>query len=597
MTIAQGSNGVQLGTGYNTSLNGFGGTVNLQTGVAYVRSLYGLSPGTINIGNGATMALWTGTSTTFYNPITLNGLGGTNDGYAKPAIYGDGGSGAFTLSGQITLAATSDIGNYAGNSTMTINSRITGPGGLVLGKAAPTLADEYGAITFSGNLSNDYSGGTTINRGTVYLARTDGAIAIPGNVTINTSTTAATGSTWLILNGGYEIAQTAVMNFSGVYGSQWAYFDLQGNSQTVAGINDTSGAGVIEHAESENNITSNSTFCVNTTAADSYFNGYLRDGNYGSGSTGTLALLKGGSYKLTLVGSNVSGYTGGTTVSGGTLQFGDGTTNAVLPGNATVYSGATLAFNVAASTAVSYSGVISSTGNFSKLGAGTLTISGAAANTYTGTTTFTGGTVYLSKTGGAVAIPGNLTINDGAARTYVILGGNNEIASVRRLHFHHANLLRRSRTEWLPADPGRHLQRCLGDHLEQRQRQRTLTVNNSSNYTFAGALRDTVNTNTGKLSLAKSGTGTLVLTNTNNYSGTTTVSAGALQADNAAGLPNSSYLVLNGGVLQSNSTSAVTFTRGLAASGSGTFQFGANGGGFSAGSAAMNVNIGGASGM
>ena len=343
------------------------------------------------------MALWTGTSTTFYNPITLNGIGGTNAGYAKPAIYGDGGSGAFTLSGMITLAATSDIGNYAGNSTLTLNGRITGPGGLVLGKAAPTLADEYGTITMSGNLTNDYTGGTTINRGTVYLARTNGAIAIPGNVTINTSTTAATGSTMLILNGGYEIAQTAVMNFSGVYGSQWAYFDLQGNSQTVAGINDTSGAGVIEHAQSENNITSNSTFCVNTTAANSYFNGYLRDGNYGTGSTGTLALLKGGSYTLTLVGSNVSGYTGGTTVAGGTLQFGDGTTNAVLPGNATVYSGSTIAFDVAASTAVTYSGVISSAGNFSKLGAGKLVLAGA--NTYTGATTVSAGLLAASGTG------------------------------------------------------------------------------------------------------------------------------------------------------------------------------------------------------
>ena len=123
--------------------------------------------------------MWTSTTTTFSNPITLNGIGGTNDGYAKPAIYGDGGSGIFTLSGQITLAATSDIGNYAGNGTMTLSGKITGAGGLVLGKARPTMADEYGPIALSGSISNDYSGGTTINRGTVYLAKTGGAIAIP----------------------------------------------------------------------------------------------------------------------------------------------------------------------------------------------------------------------------------------------------------------------------------------------------------------------------------------------------------------------------------------------------------------------------------
>ena len=67
----------------------------------------------------------------------LNGLGGTDGSYAKPAIYGDGGSGIFTLSGQITLAATSDIGNYGGNGMMTLSGKITGGGGLVLGKARP----------------------------------------------------------------------------------------------------------------------------------------------------------------------------------------------------------------------------------------------------------------------------------------------------------------------------------------------------------------------------------------------------------------------------------------------------------------------------
>ena len=91
------------------------------------------------------MSLWTSSTTTFSNPITLNGIGGTNDGYAKPAIYGDGGSGTYTLSGQITLAATSDVGNYGGNGMMTLSGKITGSGGLVLGKDSPTLADEYGA--------------------------------------------------------------------------------------------------------------------------------------------------------------------------------------------------------------------------------------------------------------------------------------------------------------------------------------------------------------------------------------------------------------------------------------------------------------------
>ena len=74
-------------------------------------------------------------------------------------------------------------------------------------------------ITISGATSNDYTGGTTINRGTVYLAKTGGAIAIAaGNVNVNCSPTSSTGQTYLILNGSNEIASTAMMNFSGVYG-------------------------------------------------------------------------------------------------------------------------------------------------------------------------------------------------------------------------------------------------------------------------------------------------------------------------------------------------------------------------------------------
>ena len=126
----------------------------------------------MNVRPAATLPLDTSTTTTFSNAITLNGIGGTIDGYAKPAIYGDGSGGTYTLSGQITLAASSDVGNYQGNGMLTFSGKITGPGGLMLGKTSPTLNDEYGSITIAGATSNDYGGVTTINRGTVYLQKT-----------------------------------------------------------------------------------------------------------------------------------------------------------------------------------------------------------------------------------------------------------------------------------------------------------------------------------------------------------------------------------------------------------------------------------------
>ncbi len=132
--IYQGTSGTSLGSGYNTSLTGFSGTTNLQSGIVYLRNANGFGSGAANIGNGAVCSLWTSATTTFSTPFTLNGIGGANDGHAKPAIYGDGGSGAYTLSGQITLNATSDIGNYTNNGMMTLSGKITGAGGLVLGK-------------------------------------------------------------------------------------------------------------------------------------------------------------------------------------------------------------------------------------------------------------------------------------------------------------------------------------------------------------------------------------------------------------------------------------------------------------------------------
>ena len=92
-------------------------------------------------------------------------------------------------------------------------------------------------------------------------------------------------------------------------------------------------------------------------------------------------------------------------------------------------------------------------------------------------------------------------------------------------------------------------------------------------------------------SLAHNGPGTTILSAPNNYGGNTTVSSGALQANIGVGIPAGSFLVLDGGVLQSNGSGTVNFTRGLVASGA-TFQWTANGGGFSAGGGPMVVNVG-----
>ena len=115
------------------------------------------------------------------------------------------------------------------------------------------------------------------------------------------------------------------------------------------------------------------------------------------------SLVKSGAGTLTLSGSNT--YTGGTTVSAGTLQVGAGGTAGSMVGN--VINNATLAFN--RSDDLTFAGVISGTGAVSKAGANTLTLSGD--NTYSGTTTVSAGTLQVGAGGTSGAIAGDVSNN------------------------------------------------------------------------------------------------------------------------------------------------------------------------------------------
>jgi autotransporter-associated beta strand protein len=86
----------------------------------------------------------------------------------------------------------------------------------------------------------------------------------------------------------------------------------------------------------------------------------------------------------------------------------------------------------------------------------------------------------------------------------------------------------------------------------------------------------------------KTGNGTLVLSNTNTYIGPTTITAGVLRATQGTGLPNTSYLKLNGGVYETSGT----FTRVNSTTVNGAnFNWSANNGGFSANGGKLTVTI------
>ena len=126
-------------------------------------------------------------------------------------------------------------------------------------------------------------------------------------------------------------------------------------------------------------------------------------GNYtfaGSPIAGATTLTKSGTGSLTLVNSN--GYTGLTTIAGGTLQIGSGGTSGYLTGG-TVNDYGSLVFN--RSDLVNFNGSINGPGSLTQAGSGTLLIT-ATQNHYGGTTVNPGSTVQLGN--GALGDSGSL---------------------------------------------------------------------------------------------------------------------------------------------------------------------------------------------
>jgi outer membrane autotransporter protein len=117
--------------------------------------------------------------------------------------------------------------------------------------------------------------------------------------------------------------------------------------------------------------------------------------------SGSAALTKSGTGTLTLTGD--FDHSGGTTLSDGTLQIGDGGTTGAIDDDIT--NNAALTFN--RSDDITYADVISGTGSLTKSGSGKLTLSGT--NTYTGTTTVSAGTLAING-----SIVSALTLQNGA---------------------------------------------------------------------------------------------------------------------------------------------------------------------------------------
>jgi outer membrane autotransporter protein len=313
--------------------------------------------------------------------------------------------------------------------------------------SGPGGLTKNGIGTLDLQVAATHTGGTTINAGTLVLDSVGGSLPVGGALTVN--------------GGFFDMSEIAT-------------------GQTVGALTGT--IGVISLG-------------ANTLTTNSSANTMLATQIWGIGS-----LVKQGSGILTLAGNNF--YSGGTTVSGGLINFAAANnlgTGAITlnggglqwaTGNTLDISSRLAPLGAAGGTFdtngnnVTLAATISGAGALTKQGLGTLTLS--AGNTYSGGTVVTGGLINFNSANNFG--PGMVTLNGGGLQWAT--GSTADISS-----------------KLMPLGAG-------GGILDT----------NGNNVTLATAI-------TGSGGLAKQGLGTLNLTGTNTYTGGTAVFAGTLSVN------------------------------------------------------------------
>jgi autotransporter-associated beta strand protein len=350
-----------------------------------------------------------------------------------------------TYSGETIISAGKlQIGN--GGTTGSLGAgNVTDNGSLVVNRSdAVTLSQTIsgsGSLTQEGNGDttitsfNAYTGGTTVNHGTLALQGSGKGIGmIRGILTINSGAkvvlqgydvfgydSAATGISTININGGtldtanpYSSNETLTGATVNLTGGTWsasnpnAYFDLFSNGFGNTTVNSLASpiVSVISTRLNLRNADKQTVFTVSSGSTSSGID-LLISGQITQSIAGS-TLTKAGAGTMALTATNT--YTGGTVIAAGTLQIGDGGTTGSL-GTGNVTDNGRLIID--RSNAYTLSQIISGTGSFTQQGNGTTTLT--SFNTYIGGTTVNHGVLALQGTGsGTGMIRGVLTINSGA---------------------------------------------------------------------------------------------------------------------------------------------------------------------------------------
>ncbi|ELC7118460.1 autotransporter-associated beta strand repeat-containing protein [Salmonella enterica] len=352
-----------------------------------------------------------------------------------------------------------------------------------------------GAGTLILNAENTYTGSTTISEGT--LIATNVEALGTGNVTDNATLEMNTGGDF----------DNAISGSGQVVKSGDETLTLSGANSYTGGTTISGGTLVASNVEAlgSGDVTDNATLELNT------------GGDFDNNIGGTGSVVKSGDKTLTLSGAN--SYTGGTTISGGTLVV----SNVEALGSGDVTDNATLELN----TGGDFDNNIGGTGSVVKSGDKTLTLSGA--NSYTGGTTISGGTLVATNVealgSGDVTDNAVLELNTGGDFTNAISGSGQVVKSGdKTLTLSGANSYTGGTT-------------ISGGTLVASNVEALGTGDITDNATLElNAGGDFANNIGGTGSVVKSGDKTLTLSGSNTYTGGTTISGGTLVATNVEAL-------------------------------------------------------------
>ena len=391
-----------------------GGTSVGYTGVTTVNA------GTLAVSN----SLALGFSTAASNLVLNNG---STIAFSSPSFNHN-----FTLTGGIVNLQLTGIGTVvSGSPTLTASTTLNFNGTSTTGSLSGNLADTganilsvtkngTSRVLLSGN--NSYTGPTTVSAGTLQAGSSNafsqnsaftiagGAILSLNNFSEVIGSLAGAGT---VTNGG---AATGTLTtggdntstlFSGVIQNGAAGLTnltkVGTGTFTLSGANTYTGTTTISAGTLQlgnggangsilGNVTDNANFAIDRS--DNYTFGGIISGS------GTFQQIGAGTTVLT--GTNL--YTGGTTISAGTLRLGNGGANGSILGNVTDNAN----FAIDRSDNYTFGGIISGSGAFQQIGTGTTVLTGT--NLYTGATTVDAGTLVVD---GSIAPSSSLTVNAG----------------------------------------------------------------------------------------------------------------------------------------------------------------------------------------